>query len=154
MTGDPLVFTLTRATVYGSGRFVQHWTGDNFASWDFYKFAVSEVLPFSLFGIPMTGNDICGFAGDTNPELCARWLSYGAWMPFSRNHNSNVSIAQEPFAFPDSPYVLESSRKAYKTRYSHLKWMYSVFVRQFETDAGFGVGTVMKPLWWNFPADE
>jgi hypothetical protein len=32
--------------------------------------------------------------------------------------------------------------------------MYSVFVRQFEIDAGFGVGTVMKPLWWNFPADE
>lgn len=148
-----MIFSLSRGSFYGSGRYSQHWTGDNLATWDFYKYGVSELLPFSLFGIPLVGNDLCGFSGDTTPELCARWLTYGAWMPFARNHNRNISIAQEPFAFGDDSFVLTASKKAYKTRYSHLKYIYSLFVKLIEEDSGFGVGTVMKPLWWEFPTD-
>jgi alpha-glucosidase (family GH31 glycosyl hydrolase) len=99
------------------------------------------------------GNDLCGFADNTTPELCARWLSMGAWTPFSRNHNNNESIPQEPFAFQET-YVVNSFRSAYKERYSMLKWMYSLFVRSYENDIGFGTGTVMRPMWWHFPGDE
>lgn len=48
----------------------------------------------------MVGNDLCGFAFNTEPELCAKWLALGAWEPFARNHNDNESISQEPYAFP------------------------------------------------------
>lgn len=75
--------------MYGAGRYVAHWTGDNYASWDFLKLAVAELLPFQLFGVPTVGQDLCGFAGNTNPQLCVRWLQLGAWTTFSRNHNDN-----------------------------------------------------------------
>lgn len=110
--------------MYGSGRYTTHWTGDNYAGWDFLRLAVSELLPFQFYGIPMVGNDLCGFAGNTNAELCAKWLALGAWEPFSRNHNDNESISQEPYSFQE-PYVLTASKAAFKNRYSLLKWMYA-----------------------------
>ena len=58
----------------GSGKFGTHWTGDNVANWDFLRVSISHIFSFSLFGLPQVGADICGFAHDTTPELCARWM--------------------------------------------------------------------------------
>lgn len=32
--------------------------------------------------------------------------------------------------------------------------MYSLFIANWNKDLGFGSGTVMRPLWWNYPSDE
>ncbi|CAK60798.1 unnamed protein product (macronuclear) [Paramecium tetraurelia] len=152
-TNKTLTFSLTRGSIYGSGRYTALWTGDNLADWEFLRLGVSELLSFQFYGIPLVGNDLCGFAGNTNPELCARWLALGAWEPFARNHNDNESISQEPYSFAEA-YVKDASVAAFKNRYSLLKWMYSLFVNSFEPDLGAGTGTIIQPIWWNNPDDE
>ena len=90
-------FIISRSTYAGSGKFVQHWLGDNWSTWPMLKYSINGVFQFNSFGIPVVGADICGFLGLTNAELCARWYAVGAFYPFARNHNDIVPYAQEPF---------------------------------------------------------
>ena len=69
-------FIIGRATFAGSGVFSGHWGGDNYSQWAYMFFSIPQALSFSLFGIPMFGVDTCGFGGDSDEELCNRWMQY------------------------------------------------------------------------------
>jgi alpha-glucosidase len=118
-----LTFILSRSSFMGSGRFVQHWLGDNQSTWEWLASSVSAIFGFNLYGIPFVGDDVCGFGSDTNDQLCARWIQLAAFYPFARSHDAFDARIQEPWTF--QPYVVEATRKSLNLRYSLLKFYYA-----------------------------
>ena len=120
-------FIISRSTFPGYGHFGGHWTGDVLSDWSSLHDSVTGVLNFNLFSIPMVGADICGFNGNTTVKLCQRWMQLGAFYPFSRNHNTDNGIDQDPVSL--GPSVVESAKEALTLRYSLLPFLYTLFVK-------------------------
>ncbi|KAF2219453.1 glycosyl hydrolases family 31-domain-containing protein, partial [Elsinoe ampelina] len=138
-------FIIGRSTFAGSGRYAGHWGGDNNSKFYSMFFSISQALSMSLFGIPMFGPDVCGFSGNADKELCARWMEVGAFFPFYRNHNILSAIDQEPYVWAD---VALASRSAMTTRYRLLPYTYTLLHL-----ASLRGDTVMRALAWEFPHD-
>jgi alpha-glucosidase len=86
---------------------------------------IQGILQFQLFQIPMVGAATCGFNGNTDEELCNRWMQTAAFTPFFRNHNVRGAISQEPYMW-DS--VAEASRNAIRERYRMLPYWVGVSI--------------------------
>ncbi|KAL8831868.1 MAG: hypothetical protein Q9191_000620 [Dirinaria sp. TL-2023a] len=138
-------FTVGRSTFAGSGTVTSHWGGDNYSKWPSMYFSISQALQFAIAGIPMFGVDTCGFAGNTDYELCSRWMQLSAFFPFYRNHNTITAISQEAYVWES---VAEATRTVMSIRYSLLPYIYTLF-HAAHTQAE----TVMRALAWEFPND-
>ena len=137
---------ISRSTFPSSGKYGGHWLGDNNSNWPDMGYSISGILDFNLFGIPMVGADICGFNGNTNKELCSRWLQLGAFYPFSRNHNTKGATAQDPPSLGDD--VAAIARDTLLIRYSLLPYLYTLFYK-----ANIQGSTVARSLVFEFPKD-
>lgn len=138
-------FIIGRSTFSGAGKWAGHWGGDNYSLWAYMFFSIPQALSFSLFGIPMFGVDTCGFNGNSDEELCNRWMQLSAFFPFYRNHNTLTANPQEAYVWAS---VAEASRTAMNIRYSILPYMYTLFYLAHNTGS-----TVMRALAWEFPND-
>ncbi|XP_072385284.1 lysosomal alpha-glucosidase-like isoform X1 [Diabrotica undecimpunctata] len=138
---------ISRSSFSGLGHYAGHWSGDVWSSWDDLKFSIPTILSFSLYGVPLMGADICGFNGNSTAPLCNRWMQLGAFYPFSRNHNTDDGIDQDPVAF--GPQVIASSVKALSARYYLLPYLYTLFHK-----AHVNGETVARPLFFEFPQDK
>ncbi|KAI0791893.1 glycosyl hydrolases family 31-domain-containing protein [Abortiporus biennis] len=136
-------FTIARSTFASSGKWTGHWLGDNFSKWQYIYLNIQGVLQFQLFQIPMVGADTCGFNGNTDEELCNRWMQLSAFMPFYRNHNERGAISQEPYRW-DS--VANASRTAIAVRYAMLPYWYTLFA-----NASMEGTPPVRALFFEFP---
>ncbi|XP_032662560.1 lysosomal alpha-glucosidase-like, partial [Odontomachus brunneus] len=139
-------FIISRSTWVGLGHYAGHWTGDVYSSWHDMKMSIPAILSLNFYQIPMVGADICGFDGNTTAALCSRWMQLGAFYPFSRNHNSDDTIEQDPVALGD--LVVQSSKNALNIRYRLLPYLYTLFFKAHK----FG-DTVVRPLFFEFSCD-
>ena len=138
-------FIIGRSTFAGAGKWAGHWGGDNYSKWAYMFFSIPQALSFSLFGVPMFGVDTCGFNGNSDEELCNRWMQLSAFFPFYRNHNDLSTIGQEPYQWAS---VIDASKSAMKIRYAILPYFYTLFHLAHTTGS-----TVMRALAWEFPTD-
>ncbi|PIL30006.1 hypothetical protein GSI_07917 [Ganoderma sinense ZZ0214-1] len=136
-------FMISRSTFPSSGRWTGHWLGDNISKWRYMYLSIQGVLQFQLYQIPFVGADTCGFQGNTDEELCNRWMQLSAFLPFYRNHNVRSALSQEPYRW-DS--VAEASRTAIAVRYSLLPYWYTLFA-----NASLYGSPPVRALFFEFP---
>lgn len=138
-------FIISRSTFPGAGTMTGHWGGDNYSKWLYMYYSIPQALIFQLFGIPMMGPDTCGFFGNSDEELCSRWMQLSAFFPFYRNHNTLNADSQEAYVWES---VAEATRTAMQIRYSLLPYWYTLF------DTAHTDGSpVIRALLMEFPDD-
>ncbi len=150
-------FIIERSSFAGMGQYASKWLGDNTADVQDMGFSVSSIMLMNIFGIPLVGADICGFIGDTTPELCARWHVVGSYYPFSRNHNALGQLPQEPWQFTEvyegSMTYLDIMKQAIKDKYSLIRYYYSYFFLASLQTNGLATQAFFKPLFFEFSDD-
>ncbi len=143
---DRRAWSLNRAFSPGMQRYgAACWTGDIDSSWDALANQPGTMLNWGLAGMPYTGQDIGGFQSTPTPELYARWIEEGVFVPVMRAHGTHDS-PRWPWAFGDD--VLAATKKAIELRYRLIPYFYT-FAAQ---TAATGV-PMMRPLFLEFPED-
>ncbi len=128
---DKRPFVLSRANYIGGQRYGATWTGDNTANWYHVDVSIPMMLNLGLSAQPFCGPDIGGFAGDGDGEMFARWMGFGALMPFARGHTAKGNIDKEPWAFGEE--VEATCRRAIERRYRFMPLLYTLFEESHRT---------------------
>ncbi|SNT34405.1 alpha-glucosidase [Ekhidna lutea] len=123
-------FVLTRAGFAGVQRYSALWTGDNVANDEHMLLGVRMVNSLGLSGIPFSGYDVGGFAGNGQSNLFARWIQVGAFSPFFRGHSMINSHDSEPWSYGEE--VEEISANYIRLRYKLLPYIYHAFLQASE----------------------
>jgi alpha-glucosidase len=143
---DKRPFVLSRDAYLGGQKYGAAWTGDNSATWDHLEMSVPMVLNLGLSGQPFAGPDIGGFAGNGDAGLFARWMGFGAMLPFARGHTGKGNIDKEPWAFDAETEA--TCKAAIERRYRLMPYYYTVFHEATQTGL-----PVARPLFFADPAD-
>lgn len=135
----------SRSSCIGAHRYGGIWLGDNNSSWGQLLANVQMMPNVQMCGFMYSGADLCGFGGNTTPDLALRWLEFGIFTPLMRNHSAHGSREQEYYRFGRQ---VPAMRNMLKLRYALLPYIYSEFMKAVLED-----GFYFKPLAFDYPAD-
>jgi alpha-glucosidase len=139
-------FVISRSGFAGLQRYALHWTGDNSSWWEHLWMSMPQLQNLGLSGYAWVGVDIGGFTGDATGELLARWMEFGIFQPFCRNHSAWDTHAQEPWAFGE-PYE-SHIRGMLKLRQRLQPYLYTLFEEAHRSGA-----PILRPLLFDYPED-
>jgi len=139
-------FVLTRAGYAGVQKYAWMWTGDNRSRWEDLNLCIPMCLGMGLSGVAGCGVDIGGFAGTPTPELYARFIELGAFLPLCRTHTMEKTPDQEPWSYGKE--VEDISRKYIELRYRLLPYWYTYTWQASQT----GV-PIVRTMWMEYPSD-
>lgn len=138
---DKRPFILTRGSFASTGQYApaQAHT-NNERSWDSLYFGLASVLRSQMFGMPLSGSDVCGYKSENSTldeELCLRWYQLATFFPLAR-HSQSDAARTEPFAFKTyQPQV----KKTMHDRMQYLRLLYTCLFQM--SDSG---GTCLDPV--------
>lgn len=151
-------FVLSRAAYAGIQRSSAVWSGDNTSQWSHAQLNIPMGLAMSISGQPHNGHDIGGFfnnpPGSENPissELYARWMQWGVFSAFCRQHhygygNHGNCPYVEPWEFGTT--VENICRDYIGLRYRLMPYLYTLFRKAHATGE-----PVQRPTLYDFPQD-
>ncbi|PPQ96096.1 hypothetical protein CVT26_004728 [Gymnopilus dilepis] len=141
-------FLISRSTFPSSGKWTGHWiliahvdhASVTKARGQLQFMVLSPLQHSRSASVPDIPDPI---HGNTDEELCNRWMQLAAFTPFFRNHNIKGAISQEPYRW-DS--VANASRTAISIRYSLLPYWYTLFA-----NASTSGTPPVRALFFEFP---
>ncbi len=143
---DRRAWSISRAFAPGMQRLgAAAWTGDIDSNWATLANQPGTLLNWGLAGMPYCGQDIGGFQSTPSPELYARWIEEGVFVPVMRAHGTYNS-PRWPWAFGDD--VLAATKKAIELRTRLIPTLYTFAAQTTSTGA-----PLMRPLLLEFPRD-
>jgi alpha-glucosidase (family GH31 glycosyl hydrolase) len=120
--------------------------------------SIAGIMNFNMFGIPMTGADVCGFFENSGnvtveeqQEICARWYQLSTFYPFARNHrdkdDGRGGFNTEPYALTTQAHK-DMAINSIKERYKYIMFMYTCM---FTTKDG---NTCFDPMLFHYPDQD
>lgn len=140
-------FIVSRSGWAGLQRYAWTWTGDIRSDWTVLRQTIATVVGLGLSGIPYSGPDIGGFAGNPPPELYLRWFQMATFLPFYRTHAAINVHPRAPWTYGE-PY-LQIIRQYLKLRDRLRPYLYSL-----AWEAATKGYPLVRPLFWSDWRDQ
>lgn len=162
--GKEEIVNLVRCAWAGSQRYgALVWSGDIHSGFDSMRSQLYAGLHMAMAGIPWWTTDIGGFQGGnvhhkTFRECLLRWFAYGAFCPVFRLHGDRDPHVPDEFGGPltgadNEVWSFGEEFLEIFRRYMLTRERLRPYLRELMRKAHTHGDPVMRPLFYNYPAD-
>ena len=141
----PLV--TSRSTRAGDGSHIGHLLSGTHASWEQLRASLVSVFNYQMYGLGISGTDICGHRQEGADELCTRWVQLAAWFPLFRNNHEQNTPSHMVFSWAKD--LQSAIKSAIQLRYTLATYLYSTLF-----SVSLKGGSIIRPLFFEYPHEE